>query len=62
MPFQEEAVKLLKPDLVRHEMSVLQKHFKDKRDYVLKRLDEMGIDLAVSVFFYIGIGEFAKTI
>ncbi|KAF8446646.1 pyridoxal phosphate-dependent transferase [Terfezia claveryi] len=46
VPFQVEAVKLLKPELVRHEMSVLQRHFKDKRDYVLQRLEDMGFELA----------------
>ena len=44
-------MKLLKPELVRHEMSVLQQHFKDKRDYVLKRLEDMGLKLAVSWHF-----------
>lgn len=48
VPFQVEAVKLLKPELVRHEMSILQRHFKDKRDYMLKRLEDMGFKLAVS--------------
>ncbi|KAK8107827.1 uncharacterized protein PG998_009840 [Apiospora kogelbergensis] len=41
-PFQEAAVPMLEPDLVRTEMVALQHHFRNKRDYVLKRLRDMG--------------------
>ena len=41
-PFQIAAVPMLKPDLVRKEMAALQKHFREKRDYVVKRLRTMG--------------------
>lgn len=57
MPFQVEAVKLLEPGLVRHEMVVLQRHFRAKRDYVLGRLGEMGIELAVSFFLCVEGGR-----
>lgn len=36
---------MLEPDKVRHEMVALQRHFRDKRDYVLGRLRDMGFDL-----------------
>ncbi|KAF4554888.1 Aminotransferase class I and II-like protein 2 [Elsinoe fawcettii] len=42
VPFQEAAVKMLEPASVRNEMRALQRHFRDKRDYVLGRLREMG--------------------
>jgi aspartate/methionine/tyrosine aminotransferase len=42
VPFQEAAVSMLEPDNVRKEMKALQKHFRAKRDYVLKRLTEIG--------------------
>jgi len=41
-PFQEAAIPMLEPTLVKKEMIALQKHFKEKRDYVIKRLREMG--------------------
>ncbi|KAK8087063.1 hypothetical protein PG994_002037 [Apiospora phragmitis] len=41
-PFQEAAVPMLEPSLVQTEMVALQRHFRDKRDYVLKRLRDMG--------------------
>ncbi|KAI0187647.1 pyridoxal phosphate-dependent transferase [Astrocystis sublimbata] len=41
-PFQEAAVPMLEPSLVRKEMQALQRHFRDKRDYVVKRLRAMG--------------------
>ncbi|KUI55339.1 Aspartate aminotransferase [Cytospora mali] len=41
-PFQEAAVPMLEPSLVRAEMTALQKHFRDKRDYVVRRLRAMG--------------------
>ena len=42
VPFQEAAIPMLEPSLVRKEMIALQKHFKEKRDYVIKRLTEIG--------------------
>lgn len=42
VPFQEAAVPMLEPNLVRAEMKALQHHFRDKRDYVVKRLRAMG--------------------
>ena len=47
MPFQQEAVNFLKPEMVRNEMAVLQRHFRDKRDYVLERFSRMGFDMKV---------------
>lgn len=41
-PFQEAAVPMLEPELVRKEMIALQTHFKEKRDYVVMRLRDMG--------------------
>ncbi|RMZ82431.1 hypothetical protein DV737_g2094, partial [Chaetothyriales sp. CBS 132003] len=40
--FQEAAVEMLDPPKVHKEMKALQTHFKAKRDYVLKRLHEIG--------------------
>lgn len=45
VPFQEAAVSMLEPAKVRNEMRALQRHFRDKRDYVIKRLREMGFDV-----------------
>ncbi|ETI20664.1 hypothetical protein G647_07006 [Cladophialophora carrionii CBS 160.54] len=45
VPFQEATVSMLEPALVRREMAALQRHFKAKRDYVLKRLSEIGFRL-----------------
>jgi len=44
-PFQEAAVPMLEPNLVLKEMQALQKHFKAKRDFVIKRLREIGFDI-----------------
>jgi aspartate/methionine/tyrosine aminotransferase len=44
VPFQEAAVEMLDPPKVKQEMKALQRHFKMKRDYVLKRLNEIGFD------------------
>lgn len=41
-PFQEAAIPMMEPDLVRSEMKALQQHFREKRDFVLKRLHEIG--------------------
>jgi aspartate/methionine/tyrosine aminotransferase len=46
VPFQEVAVSMLEPTKVRNEMQALQRHFKDKRDYVMDRLTKMGFQLA----------------
>jgi len=42
VPFQEAAIPMLDPPKVKEEMKALQTHFKMKRDYVLKRLNEIG--------------------
>ncbi|KAJ4306676.1 hypothetical protein N0V88_000040 [Collariella sp. IMI 366227] len=42
VPFQEAAIPMLDPTLVRKEMTALQHHFRYKRDYVVKRLRDMG--------------------
>lgn len=44
-PFQLAAVPMLEPNRVRAEMKALQTHFKGKRDYVLKRLQDMGFGM-----------------
>ena len=41
---QEAAVPMLEPELVTREMVALQKHFREKRDFVIKRLREIGFD------------------
>ncbi|KAK3675934.1 hypothetical protein LTR78_004126 [Recurvomyces mirabilis] len=45
VPFQEAAVEMLEPTKVRNEMKALQRHFMDKRDYVVGRLRDMGFHL-----------------
>lgn len=42
VPFQEAAIPMLEPSLVRTEMQALQSHFMEKRDYVLGRLYDIG--------------------
>jgi len=42
VPFQEAAVPMLEPAKVLQEMKALQTHFKEKRDYVLDRLQKIG--------------------
>lgn len=42
VPFQEAAIPMLEPWLVRTEMKALQQHFMEKRDYVLGRLYDIG--------------------
>ena len=42
-PIQKEALSLVNPDRVRQEAMMLQQHFVKKRDYMLKRLANMGI-------------------
>ena len=42
VPFQEAAVPMLEPENVKKEMIALQTHFKEKRDFVISRLKEIG--------------------
>ena len=56
VPFQEAAIPMLEPALVKKEMVALQKHFKMKRDYCLKRLHDIGFraggqDIPDSTFY-----------
>lgn len=44
-PLQDAALPLLDPDFVEQDAQVLQHHFREKRDYVLKRLENMGIEV-----------------
>ena len=44
---QLAAIPLLDPEHVRKERLSLQKHFKHKRDHVLKRLERLGLKVAV---------------
>ena len=55
VPFQEAAIPMLEPTRVLEEMKALQRHFKNKRDYVLDRLQAMGFkfDLIPDSTFYI---------
>jgi aspartate/methionine/tyrosine aminotransferase len=45
VPFQEAAIPMLEPALVKQEMAALQRHFREKRDYVVKRLRGMGFTI-----------------
>jgi len=36
---------MLEPNDVHKEMAALQKHFRSKRDYVIKRLKDMGFNI-----------------
>lgn len=45
VPFQEAAIPMLEPSLVKKEMQALQQHFKEKRDYVVERLRGMGFTI-----------------
>ena len=45
MPFQEAAVSMLEPTKVRNEMKALQIHFRNKRNYVIGRLLDMGFKI-----------------
>jgi aspartate/methionine/tyrosine aminotransferase len=45
VPFQLAAVPMLEPSLVRKEMKALQEHFMEKRDFVVKRLREIGFEI-----------------
>lgn len=42
---------MLQPDLVVKEMAALQKHFKEKLDYTIERLESMGFIFPVSALF-----------
>lgn len=54
-PFQEHVLDLLEPETVVQETLALQKRFRHKRDYVLSRLQQMGIvvDAAPEGTFYV---------
>ncbi|CEG84157.1 hypothetical protein RMATCC62417_18002 [Rhizopus microsporus] len=54
-PLQHAAIPFLAPEVYRQEAKALQRHFKEKRDYVLKRLEEMGLKVRVppNATFYI---------
>jgi len=53
---QEAAVPLLEPTLVKAEMKALQQHFVKKRDFVVKRLNEIGLKVeAPDATFYIWV-------
>ncbi|EEA20289.1 hypothetical protein TMatcc_000277 [Talaromyces marneffei ATCC 18224] len=54
VPFQEAAVPMLEPSLVKQEMKALQLHFRSKRDYVIARLREIGFrfkDIPEATFY-----------
>ena len=53
-PLQLAAIPLLDPQHVKQEKLALQRHFKKKRDHVLKRLKKMGLECdipPVSTFY-----------
>ncbi|KDQ61219.1 hypothetical protein JAAARDRAFT_575519 [Jaapia argillacea MUCL 33604] len=54
-PFQLAAIPLLDPEHVAYEKVALQKHFKEKRDHTLRRLRDLGLEVAIppSSTFYI---------
>jgi len=56
-PLQVAAIPLLEPSRVHQDKVALQKHFKMKRDYVLQRLEEMGLKVKVppTYTFYIWV-------
>ncbi|OJD27424.1 hypothetical protein ACJ73_01181 [Blastomyces percursus] len=45
IPFQEAAIPMLEPSLVRMEMKALQVHFRAKRDYVIGQLRQIGFQI-----------------
>lgn len=45
VPFQEAAIPMLEPTKVLNEMKALQTHFRNKRDYVLGRLKDLGFKI-----------------
>lgn len=50
---------MLEPNKVREEMKALQSHFREKRDYVINRLREMGFKIkeVPDSTFYLWLGE-----
>lgn len=46
-PLQLAALPLLDMDFIRRDINALQKHFRGKRNHVLKRLEEMGLPIKV---------------
>lgn len=50
---------MLEPNKVREEMKALQSHFREKRDYVIDRLREMGFKIkeVPDSTFYLWLGE-----
>lgn len=46
-PLQLAAIQLLEPERVEKERIALQRHFRAKRDYVLERLDKLGLKVGV---------------
>ncbi|KAI8146682.1 aminotransferase [Fennellomyces sp. T-0311] len=46
-PLQVAAIPLLQPDVYRNEAKYLQQHFRAKRDFVLRRLEEIGLKVHV---------------
>ncbi|QYT01318.1 Aminotran_1_2 domain-containing protein [Trichoderma simmonsii] len=55
---QEAAVPMLEPATVQNEMIHLQRHFRDKRDYTVRRLREMGFSIKYvpdSTFYLYGL-------
>ncbi|PGH10604.1 hypothetical protein AJ80_07455 [Polytolypa hystricis UAMH7299] len=45
VPFQEAAISMLEPSLVHTEMKALQLHFREKRNYVIDRLTQIGFKI-----------------
>lgn len=54
-PLQYAAMPFLDPEVFKNEAKALQKHFKKKRDYVLDRLEKMGLKVHVppNATFYV---------
>ena len=46
-PLQLAAIPMLNPDVYRNEAKYLQVHFRAKRDFVLQRLEEIGLKVQV---------------
>ncbi|KAI7855457.1 aminotransferase [Circinella umbellata] len=46
-PLQVAAIPMLNPDVYRNEAKYLQEHFRAKRDFVLQRLEEIGLKVKV---------------
>ena len=65
-PFQGVAAGLLQPKLVEQETQAIQKHFGQKRAYVLKRLEQMGIGIdaepAGSFYVWANLSKLPKPI